>query len=164
MSWSQAEFRALVTKAARGAGAPPEQAARFGQAAVAHILSGFEPFELTNALEALPDGPILAYPRAIDTALAESTDDFLQLERDVSNTLFRSYVLSLPYAVTFSGGTNVARYDVSLSTPSTGSDTARIVVAENLICQFSDFAQAILVPDSAESRSGGAGAGLDDND
>jgi hypothetical protein len=62
MTWSEAEILALATKAARGARAPPEQAARFGQAAVAHLHAGRGEPALIAALDALPGGPILTHP------------------------------------------------------------------------------------------------------
>lgn len=64
MSFSVNEVETLAAKAARGAGAPPAQAARFGRAAVHHLAAARDPEALLDALAALPRGPIL------DNALA----------------------------------------------------------------------------------------------
>ncbi|WP_425038213.1 DUF3726 domain-containing protein [Primorskyibacter sp. S187A] len=68
MSHSVNEIEALATKAARGAGAPPAQAAKFGQAAVRHLAASRAEAALIDALQALPGGPILQFALRPDRA------------------------------------------------------------------------------------------------
>ncbi len=56
------EIEMLALKAARGAGCPAAQAAHFGRACVCHILADRPIHELTEALGALPRGPLLTLP------------------------------------------------------------------------------------------------------
>lgn len=164
MNWSRAEFRSLVTKAARGAGAPPEQAGRFGQAAVVHMISGHEAPILLDALEALPEGPILANPREIDVALSTASAGFVEMIRDASDVLFESYVLALPFSVEVATGKGDKIYRVTTTAAPMRRKEARVIAPDDLVGRLTAFAQAVLVPESEASRSSGAGAGLDDND
>ncbi|MGX9357101.1 hypothetical protein ACS3SW_18605 [Roseobacteraceae bacterium S113] len=74
MSYSCTETLALATKAARGAGCPPAQAARFGQALLHHLGQGRSERAVTDALAALPAGPLLtlALRPTPDTPLGQS--------------------------------------------------------------------------------------------
>ena len=76
MSRSSNEVMGLAAKAARGAGAPPAQAAQFGAAAAAHLGAGREIDVLVAALAVLPDGPIMTLPLDI-ARIAETAQDGL---------------------------------------------------------------------------------------
>lgn len=66
MSFSINEIQNLASKAARGAGAPPAQAARFGRAVVYHVRAGRAERDILDAIDALPHGPILRFARHAD--------------------------------------------------------------------------------------------------
>ncbi|WP_299679563.1 hypothetical protein [uncultured Roseobacter sp.] len=165
MSWSGAEVSALAAKAARGAGAPAGQAALFGQAAALHLQQGRGAGALAEALETLPEGPIMDLPLVLQEALpvARSGGEIdVVWAGDVA--LAWSYLETMPY-----------RCDVELERPgglkvrfSPRSDARpraqRISGCEELLHKMATLAAKTLVPDSAASRSGGAGAGLTDND
>jgi len=75
-AYSVNEIESLGAKAARGAGAPPAQALRFGKALVHHLAQQRDPQEIRMALDALPQGPILTFALAPDTsALGQSYRD-----------------------------------------------------------------------------------------
>jgi len=62
MSYSVNEIEALATKAARGAGAAPAQAAHFGRTTAHHIAASRPDDDLLAALNALPNGSIQTLP------------------------------------------------------------------------------------------------------
>lgn len=154
----------MATKAARGAGAPAGQAARFGQAAVVHMTSGGDPDVLLAALDALPDGPVLDYPQAIDFALGNALSGVAILDVDTGDTLLASYARSLPFLVMVADHGDQLRITVNCSEPAPKPAVARVEAPDHLITRFGALAKLILVPESETSRSAGAGAGLDDND
>lgn len=168
MSWSQAEISALATKAARGAGAPPEQAARFGQAAAAHLAQGRAASEIDQALRALPEGPILRFGRDIDRvkmAALAMADTCVDVRVDDCAALFDSYLSALPFEV------KTTAIEPDHIRVVTGNDrgaackpVGRISGCDRLIARMSDLAARTFVPESDASRRAGAGAGLTDND
>jgi hypothetical protein len=167
VSWSASEITALATKAARGAGAPPEQAARFGTVAAFHLGAGRAPQDLIAAVESLPGGPIVTLPGLLDAVVAEAWDgvtDPCVLPPDHA-ALARSYVAVLPYdarcTVLADGGLSVM---LDISELKSAKATGRIAGCDVLIARFSELAARTFVPESEASRSKGAGAGLSDND
>lgn len=164
MTWSAAEILALATKAARGAGAPPEQSARFGQAAVAHLRAGRDAAVLIAALDALPGGPVLILPRRIDMRLSGADGDRATIVKPEADPLLDSYVDALPFQTSECATPEGAVVTVQLGAPRDRLGPRRITGCAKLVGHMSELAKAILVPDSDISRRAGAGAGLTDND
>lgn len=166
LTWSAAEILALATKAARGAGAPPAQAARFGQVAPLHLMAGRKTELLAEALDALPDGPVLSYPLAIDralTALAQGHE--AEIAGVPFDELLESYVDTVPFAaeVTHKTQGHVA-LQVDFTVPRAPAVLHRISGCDALIALMLGLAARTFVPESDQSRKSGAGAGLTDND
>jgi hypothetical protein len=164
VTWSESEILALATKAARGAGAPPGQAVRLRQAAVAHLQAGRGETLLIAALGALPGGPILIQPRRIDSALSETDGNEVTVLNPAANPLFASYVDALPFLTSEWVTPEGLVFDINLATPRKRLAPRRITGCNRLIHRMSGLARAILVPKSETSRRDGAGAGLTDND
>ena len=164
MTWSEAEILALATKSARGAGAPPGQAARFGQAAVAHLQAGRGERLLIAALGALPGGPILTHPLRIDAALSEVDGNEVTVLNPDADPLFASYVDALPFLTSERATAEGGVFGINLAAPRKRLAPRRITGCERLIRHMTELAKAILVPESETSRRAGAGAGLNDND
>lgn len=162
MIWSEAEILTLATKAARGAGAPPEQAARFGQAAVAHLHAGRGEAALIAALDALPDGRVLTHLRRIDAVL--SAADEVAIPNPDADRLSDSHLDALPFLASGWATPKGLVFDINLAAPRERLGPQRITGCSRLIRQMTDLAKAILVPESEASRRAGAGAGLSDND
>lgn len=166
MNWSATEITALAGKAARGAGAPAQQAARFGQAAATHLMAGRSPDALSAALGLLPAGPILAYPLVLDDALlcarARGSAAVLSVARD---DLLDSYIETLPFAAqaqTAADGTWALTLDFAKPRPR--HPAHRISGCDALVSEMAALAARTFVPESESSRRAGAGAGLTDND
>lgn len=156
------EVMVLAAKAARGAGAPPAQAAQFGAAAVVHICAGRGFDALNAALEHLPDGPILDLPLAL-ARIAEGAQDghaTASLGIDIAD-LTHSYVAASPYQADL---TQDGILTLDLNTPASRAPVQRIDLPAEIYEAWSVLAARLLVPESAASRLSGAGAGLSDND
>ncbi len=163
MSRSANEVMALAAKAARGAGAPPAQAANFGLAAVAHLGEGRQVVELQQALAALPGGPIIDLPLGIQ-AVAETADRGLArglLDDGGFVGLTQSYVSVLPYAAALDDADILT---LDLNTPGKRRALTGVEVPVEVAADWHSLGARLLVPDSAASRQSGAGAGLSDND
>ncbi|MEH6519714.1 hypothetical protein [Sulfitobacter sp.] len=162
MTRSMNEVMALATKAARGAGAPPAQAALFGAAAVAHLANGKELQDLHSALAALPDGPIISLPLDI-TRVAETARAGKATGRAAAGrtALLQSYISTLPYQAELSQGGGI---HLDLTKPAARIAVRRIDLPADINAQWSALAARLLVPESEASRLSGAGAGLSDND
>ncbi len=165
MSWSANEVQALATKAARGGGAPAGQAATFGRASVCHLIGGGAPDDLTDALNALPDGPILDLPLALAVLLEQAANDKVKGHIPCQTPLLaQSYVKTMPFAhQTKMTGAGV---DVvfQLDTPAPRGALKRLDVPQDLVTLMTTLAARTFVPESDASRLAGAGAGLTDND
>ncbi|WP_300032063.1 hypothetical protein [uncultured Roseobacter sp.] len=162
VSWSAAEILALAGKAARGAGAPAGQAARFGRAAAHHLMAGHRPDDLDRALDALPGGPVIHLPAALDEVMA---GDSTVITSDAPGNLVHSYVAVLPFASRARAqGPDTWQIDVDLSQPSPRIPPRRIAGAQALVEKMTELAARTFVPETEASRAAGAGAGLTDND
>ncbi|WP_298843226.1 DUF3726 domain-containing protein [uncultured Roseobacter sp.] len=163
MSWSASEIAALATKAARGAGAPAGQAARFGEAAAFCLMTGGAPAALEAALAAVPaGGPVLDLPAALDGIIARQGGE---LRSDAPAILIRAYVAVLPFAADATEtGHGRWKIMVDLTRPSPRPTPRRISGCDGLIACMSELAARTFVPESEASRAAGAGAGLNDND
>lgn len=162
MTRSANEVMVLASKAARGAGAPPAQAAQFGAAAVTHLTAGRDIAVLDAALAALPLGPIIALPLAL-TRIAEGQVEGIAegVIDPIYHVLAQSYVAALPCvaALTAEG---VVHLD--LNRPALRATVERIDLPIQTYTDWSALAAALLVAESEASRQSGAGAGLSDND
>jgi hypothetical protein len=164
MSWSISEISALAAKAARGAGAPPAQAARFGQAAALHLSSGRDPAVLERALETLPAGDILAIPLHLDAALCASPRKY-RLPDGLSDKLLTGYLEALPYPAEKRRGADGVRWlQISTAVMKERGRYGRIEGCEVLLAEMTRLAERTFVPETEASRRSGAGAGLTDND
>lgn len=164
VSWSCTEIAALATKAARGAGAPPLQAARFGQAAVQHLLQHREVPDLQAALSSLPGGPITTFPRVLDAALAQSAHSN-SVEIGVAySSLLESYAECLAFQVALKDCDGTCLVTVHANMPDAPAIAGRISGCDALLVQMEALAERTFVPETEQSRSIGAGAGLTDND
>lgn len=163
-SWN--EIAALAGKAARGAGAPPAQAASFGRAAASHLAQTRPESEIKTALDMLPQGPILSLPTALHSILASRKDGTAEGVIDAALTpkLAQSYVECLPVAATQkrAGDQIILRLDLDAPTPDRSAP--RVNLSLDLYYMMQELAARTYVPDSAASRASGAGAGLTDND
>jgi hypothetical protein len=156
------EVTGLAVKAARGAGAPPAQAAQFGAAAVVHLCAGRDVQTLDAALDAVPAGPIMEYPLAL-ARIAEAQKEGIAkgaFEVDTAG-LAQSYVEALPCQASLTTD-HVLHLD--LNRPAERRQLPRIALPNEIYARWSALAAKLLVPESAASRISGAGAGLTDND
>lgn len=164
MTWSVAEITALASKAARGAGAPAWQAARFGQAAALHLRHGRPATELGEALTSLPDGPAMDLPLALDAALATEAPE-AEVMADAPPGLLQSYIDALPCRATATPGeAGVWQLSIDRGAPRERPAPGRISCSDALIAQMTALAEKTYVPETDASRAAGAGAGLTDND
>lgn len=157
MTRSANEVMVLAGKAARGAGAPPAQAAQFGAAAVWHLQQGRDVAALDAALAALPAGLILDLPLAI-ARLIEGLDHTSVL---APTPLAQSYVETLAFVARMDAQ---GRLEIDLTTPAPRKVPQRIALAPQTYAAWAALAAKLLVPESDASRLSGAGAGLTDND
>jgi hypothetical protein len=156
----------LAAKAARGAGAPPAQAAAFGAAAAYHLRAGNSADDLSRALAVLPNGPILELPVMITRALENAVGDVASGEIQLGPfaDLALRYVSVQPFEIESENDGGSIRFQMFLSKPHTPPPTPRIVIPDDLVAALQILAARILVPESEASRLSGAGAGLTDND
>ncbi|MEW9919247.1 hypothetical protein AB2B41_06510 [Marimonas sp. MJW-29] len=166
MKVSANEVMTLATKAARGAGAPPAQAADFGRAAVRHLIAGRAPQSLTDALAALPEGPILSLPLAFARLMENAKDETAEgkIKLDADPDLTQSYAEAQPFATETSVQKDALAVRIFLDRPNTAKPVARVDLSDDLAFLMQNLAARILVPESEASRRSGAGAGLTDND
>ncbi|MCX7567549.1 hypothetical protein OS189_14480 [Sulfitobacter sp. F26169L] len=162
MNCSANEVMMLAAKAARGAGAPPAQAARFGVAAAAHLMAGRDDGVLGRALAALPKGAIIELPLAIN-CIEERAEQGRACGalHGFERSLVQSYVSTLPYTAALNDD-DILRID--LTKPAQRTPVQRIDLCDEIYLGWAALAARILVPESAASRQSGAGAGLSDND
>ena len=160
------ELTALAAKAARGAGAPPQQAAAFGSAALCHFQAGRAPQHLRAALEALPAGPIIAVPVALIRVIEAVKDTVAEgvLRVDCPGDLLHSYLEAQPFDVSITPTPDGIMVTCKLDTPAHRKQASRVTLPGGLAQQMTTLAANLLVPDTAASRESGAGAGLTDND
>ena len=166
MTRSANEVMALAAKAARGAGAPPAQAAEFGRAALCHLIAGREGADLRRALDALPAGPILSLPLAFARIIETSNGGTATgiIPRAAELALAQSYAEALPFEQTHAAETKGLSLTVHTTKPVRRSAVARVRLDDGLAAFMSTLAARTFVPESEASRLAGAGAGLTDND
>ncbi len=166
MMCSANEVATLAAKAARGAGAPPAQAATFGKAALSHLGAGCAPGDIAAALEALPGGPILDLPLRLARLLEQNTAD--TAEHVIPPGPFAALELSYCYAQPFAAKGRTVDKDIHLTMflhqPAQPRPMPRVEIPDELVVFMQSLAAKTLVPDSATSREKGAGGGPTDND
>ena len=157
---------ALAAKAARGAGAPPAQAAEFGRAVVCHLIAARDVTEIWAALRALPKGPVLTFPlafsRLVEGAVGSLATGVVACKN--ARALAHSYADALPFAQTCDPVSGGLRLSVDLTKPATRTAVARVNLPQDLAAWMNELAARTFVPESEASRLAGAGAGLTDND
>lgn len=152
------EVMTLAAKAARGAGLPPAQAAEFGWVAVAHLLAGRPETDLSDAVVAGREGPILKLSLMLRRLLTGAS---VQPKRSWPDALLQSYLDTLPVAVTTTEDGMILTEKMHEKKPTA---PARCSLTNALKTILQDHAQRTFVPETEASRSSGAGAGLTDND
>ncbi|WP_152465570.1 hypothetical protein [Sulfitobacter sp. THAF37] len=157
------ETMTLAATAARGAGAPPAQAISFGHAALRHLAAHRPAQDLTRALHALPDGPILTLP-LIFLHLQANPRTGVPLPPDVPDTLLQSYAEAQPFAIALRRTRFGPRMTSDPATPAAVPEVSRIDLPDDLYRLLREHADRVLVPENDRSRRQGAGAGLSDND
>lgn len=161
------EVQNLIAKAARGAGAPAAQAAEFGRAAVFHLKAGRVEDDLWRAIEALPSGPIIALPLALTRLIEKAQDGQIAeglLRCDPAPLLALSYAEALPMKNSAKAVETGASVSIETTVPAPRAAVERLTLSESFVAFLNDNLAKTLVPDTAASRAGGAGAGLSDND
>ncbi len=157
------EVTTLASKAARGAGAPPAQAAMFGAATCAHLTAGRPTGTITDDLRCLPQGPILDIPVLFQKLIESTPEDEVTAEWALSDLLL-SYLEAQPYLTKATRKNNRLQIHLSLRDPKQTTPITRVHLPAPLASELQRLAAKILVPDTAASRLSGAGAGLTDND
>lgn len=155
------EVQGLLSKAARGAGAPPAQAAAFGQAGVYHLACGGDTAVLSSALAQGLTGPIIDCPKQIQCTMSQSESVTFIVSDDPADALLSAYLDALPFQAT-------RRSDGAIEVTRTVFQRpdlpARLQVAEDVLAGWKALAARTFVPETEQSRRAGAGAGLTDND
>ena len=163
MMGSANEIAALAAKAARGAGAPPAQAAAFGQATTCHLAAGRDPGLLAQALDALPLGPIAILPGALMRVLESATEDSATGTLPATG-LTQSYAEAQPFAQVCTSTGQGFEITFTLTEPADRPKPARLELPKDLAKKMQSLAARTYVPETEASRLSGAGAGLTDND
>ncbi len=166
MRCSANEIMTLAAKAARGAGAPPSQAAAFGAAVVCHLRAERPLENVTAALAILPKGPILAFPVIVIRMVELSAQNFAtgDIKAGRFTDLALSYFDAQPYVINTSLQGDSIQCQMLMDEPNLPPPTPRITVPDDLVATLQNLAAKLLVPESDASRLSGAGAGLTDND
>lgn len=160
------EVTGLAAKAARGAGAGPQQAMEFGRAALCHLSEGRDIADIRAALNALPEGPICALPLAFmaltEQAQGDRADEVISSEGygDLALSYAQAQVFKVD-AVKVHAGVKVC---LTLNVPQSLPKVARVQLSDDLAQILGTLAARTFVPESEASRRAGAGAGLTDND
>lgn len=157
---------ALAAKAARGAGAPPAQAAEFGRAVVCHLIAARDVAEVWAALKAVPNGPILTFPLAFSRIAQNANDGQAAgvLSCGTMRELAQSYADAQPFAQISEPVPEGLLVTLNLTEPAKRRPVKRVDLPQDLAAWMNELAARTFVPESEASRLAGAGAGLTDND
>ncbi|MEX0311922.1 MAG: hypothetical protein AB3N17_16925 [Tateyamaria sp.] len=160
MSWT--EVQALGVKAATGAGVPPAQSLAFGAMLARHVADDGPQGALEQVLGA-PD-QIVSLAHRIETIVETSSVSGAPVEVTEPDTpsraLLISWLAALPCKVDLTVTGAQIRVVMSLKSPGTRTRPDRLTLRPSLLDQLNTLAAKTYVPDSAESRASGAGAGL----
>ncbi|MFL4470443.1 hypothetical protein ACERZ8_11350 [Tateyamaria armeniaca] len=159
-SWT--EIQALAVKAATGAKVPPAQALAFGAMLTRHLADGGSEVALAHVLN--DPKAILTLAHQIETMIENASLSprvvSVREESAERRALLISWLASLPCQAEISASDTQVHARLSLSDPSARSRPARVAIGSALFDQMQALAARTYVPDSATSRSSGAGAGL----
>ena len=170
---SLAEIGALVEKAARGAGYPHGVAADFGTAAKIHLGSGGDAAAITAALREEPTkvdldwqaevviihgGPMILIGPVAQDAFGMGCNEIV-LDDAGHVPLLQAYLSAAGYGSSAEGNM-ITHTKEPAAAPAPGP----VAVPEAHWQAWEALAAETFVPESAASRSAGAGAGLTDND
>ncbi|WP_147108628.1 hypothetical protein [Tateyamaria sp. syn59] len=160
MSWT--EVQNLGVKAASGAGVPPAQALAFGAMLARHVADDGPQGAVTAALSE-PER-IVGLAHKVETiveAASISSKPVLAKEEDAgTRAMLVSWIAGLPCKSDLEVAGAKLRINLSLTEPSTRGRPERLHLEPSLAALMTELAAKTYVPDSAASRSGGAGAGL----
>lgn len=159
MSRSWTETQALAERAARGAGVPFAQAARFAVGVARHLADNRPSDDILHAYE----NPDLISDIALDAERvteAASVSGKAWTGHSDAPELLKSVIEALPCDSAVSIDGNQVHARLTLDEPSQKSRPARLFVPHALQTEMERLAKRTYVPDSAASREAGAGAGL----
>ena len=159
-SWT--EIQSLGVKAASGAAVPPAQALAFGAMVARHLSDGGAEAPLRAALAA-PDtilGLAHQIESMVETASLSARIVSAQQSDAGQRALLISWLASLPCQADITTNGSKVQAHLSLTAPSVRTRPARVAISAALFAQMQDLAARTYVPDSAASRTSGAGAGL----
>ena len=157
--YSFTEVEGVLTKAARGSGAGVAHAVRFAKAA-ALALASEEGAELVNvALADLPNGLIRDHAMWIQRDLADAAEVTVIFPN--GDALWVGYIDSLPYKSVETPTGEIAVYTDVFAKP---VRPPRVFIRDEDMAKWQALAAKTYVPETEQSRLGGAGAGLTDND
>ena len=157
--YSFTEVEGVLTKAARGSGAGVAHAVRFAKAA-ALALASEEGAELVNvALADLPNGLIRDHTIWIQRHLADAGEVTVKFPN--GDALWVGYIDSLPYKSVETPTGEIAVYTDVFAKP---VRPPRVFITDENMAKWQALAAKTYVPETEQSRLGGAGAGLTDND
>jgi hypothetical protein len=135
----------------------------FGRVVVCHLVAGRDIADLSNALSALPNGPIISLPQQFN-ALAETAENGHAHARLSNDALMLSYAQTLPYSCDARIDVDAVHLTLNLMRPAARLKQTRVTLPQAFAKDLGRMAAKILVPESDVSRQSGAGAGLTDND
>ena len=158
------EVEALALKAARGAGAPPAQAAAFGRAARHHLAADRGEAALATALDALPGGAILDLPLALTRLMESASRGQARGTLPGDPALARSYAEALAFGCDTAPSAGGVSVTIDLAAPAAPVPPLRLALSTAFFDRLTDLATRTMVPETEASRQAGAGAGLTDND
>ena len=157
--YSFTEVEAVLTKAARGSGAGVADGARFAKAG-ALCLCAENGADLVNAaLADLPNGVIVDHASWILRDLEEAEGDTVIFPN--GDPLWVGYIDTLPYKSVERPDGDIVVYMDIFAKPVRPS---RVFITDENMTHWQALAAKTYVPETAQSRIAGAGAGLTDND
>ncbi|MFT6676350.1 MAG: hypothetical protein ACJAVM_002553 [Sulfitobacter sp.] len=163
MIGSANEVMTLAAKAARGAGAPVALAAEFGRAALHHLTTGRAAQDLADALDTLPEGPIVTLPLLL-MAHVETGNHHAELPASPLPDLCLSYAEAQGFQTTAHLLKDKVILEMAFDIPRPPHPVSRVTLPDTLATKMQRLAARLLVPETDASRRAGAGAGLSDND
>ena len=157
--YSFTEVEGVLTKAARGSGAGVAHAARFAKAAALALASDEGADLVKAALADLPNGVIRDHAICIQRYLADAGKGTVILPN--GDALWVGYIDSLPYKSVETPRGEIAVYIDVFAKP---VRPPRVFISDENMAKWQALAAKTYVPETEQSRLGGAGAGLNDND
>jgi len=158
-SWT--ELQALATRAATGAGVPASQSLAFGAMVPRHLSDDGSDEPLGLALKS--PKTIVSLAQVVETLIESASLSPRILKVRNSDTTQRALLVSwlagLPCQADVVADGEGVQARLSLGSPNTRQRPDRVSISCDLLRQMETLAARTYVPDSAESRASGAGAG-----